>query len=283
MNTLTFTVGATSVSLRRFYNLAESVIRNDMLRLHPSSAAHATQSWRAYETLIDLVFAMSPGGRLALAEWVWQQVLSLAEHPIAAVKERVVRPFEYVLTNMSTAARPGGAIFQAFAYGYLRADSPNLILESYSVNTGSSRKKMLGDVVGYRGQEPELAAEVKDLELTDENVDDQLGNFFEDIAGAPNATAVVICRAITSEARGRVEARGVTVLDKDTLRHTVAVWDLPKQQEALRGVEYFLARLQRNVELVRRFRVFCAANALDAGLGRADEPDVGGADPTRSR
>lgn len=260
VNTLNFQYGAKKfVRLRPLYNRALDVIRARMLRNHPSNAPHATQSWPAYRDYIKFVYAMSPEERKSLTEFVWSiGVVPLPEMTLAAVRERVIRPFENVLRNMPTSVPKvrGGAMLQGLSFGYLLADSPNLILESHSVNTGSSRAGMLGDVDGFRGSEPELAAEVKDLAIDELNVDAQLGPFLEDIAMAPNATAVVICRSITSSAREAIESRNVTVLTVSDLARTVAVWDLPKQEEALRGTDYYLGRIQKSQVAVEYFRAW---------------------------
>lgn len=271
VNTLNFPLSNTTVRLRKTYNDVLLVITNSMLRQHPSNAPHATQSWPAYRPLIELIYEMAPHERAALAAWVWDVgVLSAPERRMAAAQVRVARPFERVLEHMPTSSKPAGALFQALAYGYLRADSPNLILESHSVNTSAKRAAMLGDVDGFRGAEPELAAEVKDRDLTSETIDVELGNFFRDITEAPNVTPIVICRSITDDARRAVERLGVTVLDKETMRRTVAVWDLPKQQEALRGVDYYLSRIQKSPALAEAFRAWLAQNRLDTSLGAPD-------------
>ncbi|MEN0022221.1 MAG: hypothetical protein AAGC61_02990 [Microbacterium sp.] len=264
----------TSIKLRPLYNDVLHVIQHVMLRSHPSNPGHATQSWPAYRPLIKLIGQMSPGDRRAFAERVWDiGVLAAPEREISTVTERATRPFELVLREMPTSVPRvrGGAILQGIAYGYLRADSPNLILESHNVNTGSSRAGMLGDVDGFRGNEPELAAEVKDIHLTPANVFQQLRDFFEDIENASNVTAIVFCRDITDEARRMIseyfqentdadgeritEARpGVTVLDVRELVRRVSVWDVPKQQEALRGVEYYLGRIQKDDRAVAFLR-----------------------------
>ncbi len=289
VNTLNFTTlqEPGSVKLRPIYNRTLDVIRHTMLREHPSNAPHATQSWPDYRPLISKLGAMLPSERRSFAEQVWQiGVLDQPAREIASVTSRTVRPFERVLREMPTSVENirGGAILQALAYGYLRADSPNLILESYNVNTGSSRAGMLGDVSGFRGGEPELAAEVKDMHLTVENILHQLGDFFEDIQRAPNVTAVVICRDITDEARGIAEAYfdevsessnsgreasapGVTILSLSDLVRRVVVWDVPKQEEALRGVEYYLARIQKSASAVAYVRNWIAALGAEAASG----------------
>lgn len=268
VNTLNFTRGhGDPIALRSVYNAALHVIRYHMLREHPKNEAHATQSWRDYRELVTLIHAMRPDERKTLAEWVWKSgVLDRQELVLARKRERVVRPFEFVLLHMPTTAikgLPGGAMLQAVTYGYFRADSPNLILETHSVNTGSSRAGRLGDVDGYRGGEIELAAEVKDLEIQDAAA---VADFVEDIAEAPNATAVVVCQGVTDEARAEIEARNITVLTVSDLTRTVSVWDLPKQQEGLRGVDYYLGRIQRSGAGQTFFREWLREHGLDAGF-----------------
>lgn len=271
INTLNLTrpVGE-PVRLREFYNYALNAIRIVMLREHPSNPGHATQSWPAYVTLIQSIASMDPSERREFAEQVWNVgVLARPARQIAAVQERAPRPFELVLTHLPTRIPRvrGGAILQALAYGYFLADSPNLILESHSVNTGSSRAGMLGDVDGFRGREPELAAEVKDLDITESDAEDIVSDFLEDIVDAPNATAVVVCASIDDAGRALIERRGVTVLSKADLVRTVAVWDVPKQEEALRGVEYYLGRIQKSERAVQFLRDWLADKGIDAGLG----------------
>lgn len=276
VNTLNFTrSGGDPVTLRPLYNRALQVIRNEMLRDHPSNAAHATQSWRAYRELIQYVYAIQPSERHQLAEFIWSAgVLARPEIALAEVRDRVVRPFEFVLLNMPTSGIVGvrgGAMLQGIAYGYFRADSPNLILETHKVNTGSSRAGRLGDIDGFRGGEPELAAEVKDLVLDENNAHTQLADFIEDMATAPNATAVVVCRGISDKARNEIESRNIIVLAVDDLVRTVKVWDLPKQQEGLRGVDYYLSRIQRSGPAQDFFRKWLADHDLDAGFNYPED------------
>lgn len=275
MNTLNFTVPeGESIKLRPIYGRTLIVIRNQMLRNHPSNAPHATQSWQAYRTIIKQIYAMDPGDRLALAKYVWETgVIAAPEMKMAEVRERVIRPFEFTLANIPTSVPGirGGALLQALTYGYLLADSPNLILESHKVNTGSSRTGMLGDVDGFRGSEPELAAEVKDKDLDELTAEADLGDFLEDIAMAPNATAVVVCRSMTDGAKKEIESRNVTVLTVSDLVRTVGVWDLPKQHEALRGVDYFLGRIQQDTKAVDFFRNWLSEHDLDGGLSVPSE------------
>jgi hypothetical protein len=268
VNTFNIRIGDDEFKLRPSYNQALEVIRVEMRRQHPSNPAHATQSWPAYRSLITAIYSATPEERLALAQRIWATgVLDASERLMATAAARVVRPFEYILDKFPTqGATPGGALFQALVFGYFRADSPGLTLESHSVNTGSSRADMIGDVAGYRGGEVELAIEVKDLDVGEDDVEALLGEFLEDLINAPNATAVVACQAITDPARTQLSDRNVIALSRLDLIARVTTWDLPKQQEAIRGAAYFLSRIQKNPRLLERLTTFIAVHDLDGGL-----------------
>lgn len=274
VNTLNFVVANEKITLRPRFNDVAQVIRVDMRRDHPSAAAHATQAWPAYRTLVVLIFAMSPAARTRFAELIWQSgVLEVAERRWATQAERIVRPFEKVLTDFDTRnATPGGALFQGLVYGYFTADSPNLTLESHQVNTGSSRVDMPGDVAGFRGGEVELAIEVKDYAITLDTVENVLSDFLEDLVEAPNATAVVVADEVDDEARVRLAASNVVALSRADLQQRVVTWDLPKQQDALRGAIYYLSRIQKRSTLVEKLVTFLHHNEIAAGI--LDQPTL---------
>jgi hypothetical protein len=123
-------------------------------------------------------------------------------------------------------------------------------------------------VDGYRGGEVELAAEVKDLDITDAEA---VADFIEDIADAPNATAVVVCQSITDDAREEIQSRNITALTVAELARTVRVWDMPKQQEGLRGVDYFLGRIQKTRVGQDFFRGWLREHGLDSGFSWIEE------------
>lgn len=153
-------------------------------------------------------------------------------------------------------------MFQAMAFGYLRADSPNVILESHAVNVASRRAGVVGDVDGFQGAEIELAAEVKDLDIGQDNFEDQLGGFLQAVEEIPNATSLVIARTFDEWSRNQLLDRGTLPVDKASLLERVAIWDVPKQQEALRGFEYFLARIQKSPALRDAFQEWCDAEGV---------------------
>lgn len=273
-NTLNFQVGGKKVTLRPRFNRAAEVIRVSMRRDHPSAAAHATQAWPGYRKLVELIFQMSPAARTRFAEYIWHEgVLDVPERRWAKQAERIVRPFEKVLTDFDTrGATPGGALFQGLAFGFFTADSPNLTLESHQVNTGSSRADMPGDVAGFRGGEVELAIEVKDFAITEHDVEIVLVDFLEDLVDAPNATAVVVADSVDEASRNRLARSNVIALSRMDLRQRVVTWDLPKQQEALRGALYYLGRIQKKSQLMDKLVDFLHEHDIASGV--VDQPVI---------
>lgn len=282
VNTLNFAVPAVSagdddyVRLRGKYNLALSLILARMRRNgHPSNPGHATQSWPAYRPLIELVWAMNPADRRALVEWVWSNgVLPLDETQIAAAVERPVRPFELVLAEMPTASSRPGSVWQGLCYGYLRADSPNLQLESSKAQTGSRRSGLLGDVDGFVGDRVALAAECKDMTLSDD-WRNELTEFLAQVNRVPGTLALVMCSDATEAARQEISEAGLIVLAREQMRQTAAVWDEPKQWSALQGVFYYLRRIQKSEAILAQVREWCLQHGVvEPGSGTVPQAEA---------
>lgn len=280
VNTLNFVVQTGGrnhlVRLRGKYNLALSLILTRMRRNgHPSNPGHATQSWPAYRPLIELIWAMAPVDRRALVTWTWQNgVLPLDETKIVAAVERPVRPFELVLAQLPTASSRPGSVWQGVCFGYLRADSPNLQLESSKAQTGSRRSALLGDVDGFVGDRVALAAECKDMTLG-EGWRDELTEFLAQVNKVPGTLALVMCTDITDDARDEITASGLIVLTRQAMRQTAAVWDEPKQWTALQGLFYYLRRMQKSEQILAQVRQWCLEHGIvEPGAGAVPQAEA---------
>jgi len=280
VNTLNFIVdspeGEDFVRLRGKYNLALSLILTRMRRNgHPSNPGHATQSWPAYRPLIELIWSMTPFERRALVEWVWDNgVLPLDETQIVAVVERPIRPFELVLAEMPTASSRPGSVWQGLCFGYLRADSPNLQLESSKAQTGSRRSGLLGDVDGFVGDRVALAAECKDMTLG-EGWRDELTEFLAQVNKVPGTLAIVVCADVTDEARDEITDSGLIVLTREQMRQTAAVWDEPKQWSALQSFFYYLRRIQKSEAILTQVRRWCLEHGIvEPGAGAVPQAEA---------
>jgi hypothetical protein len=265
LNTLTLQPNDDVISLRTYYNLAERVIRHDLHRLgYPNSAPHATQAWTQHREEFGLIAAMSPGERALLMDWLWAEALSLQEMGGHSDAPREIRPFEIILAEFPGGQKgePGGAVLQGLAYAYYRADSPNVTLRIYKVGSGSSRVGAAGDVDGWIGDDLALSVEVKDLDITDDNLS-QFDQFTKQLERWPNCTAVALARSFTGEASEWLLERNILPLDRERMASNVSYWDVPKQRIAVREFLYFLAVVQSHARLLNRFKDFCLEEGIE--------------------
>ncbi len=227
--------------------------------MRPSAPGHATSRWRGYRDLIGLLGRMSPEGRLSVAEHVWATgVLPLEEILPAQERPRRPRPFLALVSRLDTSSGAhGGALFQAMVYAYLSADSPSLNVVSHPVNVGSSSAGALGDVDGYLGEEIVLAAEAKDKNLSMPDEGD-LSTFIEDVDPYPDVDAVVFARDIDHQTREWLRSIGIRSVSRSDMMAVIELWDVPKQQNAVRAMRFFLAKIQKQPPLLARVIDFLA-------------------------
>ncbi|MEV0239226.1 hypothetical protein AB0I06_04685 [Streptomyces sp. NPDC050674] len=247
----------TEVPVRRFYNAAAEVIIGRMRREHPSAPGHATSKWLMYEPFIASILATSPSGRRAIAEWVWEMGVLARPKTISTIHRiRQPRPFFEIIESLDTGSgTTGGAMFQAIVYGYLYADSPTLTVVSQRVNTGSRRAGVIGDVSGYLGENVVLAAEAKDKHLGKSDEADLL-TFIEESSAFPDLDAVVFARSFDPYILARLEENSVRTFSTEEMLRTVRLWDVPKQENAVRAMRFFLGHIQKNQRLVDRVEDF---------------------------
>jgi len=123
------------------------------------------------------------------------------------------------------------------------------------VRTGSRRQKRIGDIDCYKDLSVELSIEVKDREITTENVSDELGRFAKDVRRG-DILGVALVREATDEAIGQIEDERVIVMTQQELLEEVRRWDWPKQDGALRDLVHYLAHVEQNQAAVERLQAF---------------------------
>jgi hypothetical protein len=252
------------VALRPYYNRAERVIRGKLRRRdYPNMAPHATQAWRDYEKELVTIFGLSPSERLALVESLWEVIAAMPKLAARPKSSKTARPFEVLLRFFPAGqGDPPGALLQGFAFAYYRADAPNVTLETLKVGAGGSRTGNVGDIDGWSGDNLVLSIEVKDRDIDGRRVDEIASGFLVNLSEWPDATAIVLARSFTDEAKKRLRRRNVRVLDRKRMRSNVRLWDIRKQQLAMREFKYFLFRKQQRSSLLARFEKFVADHAL---------------------
>ena len=276
--TLTFTAGPGKkgqVSLRTTYEAFEKVVKSSQgLRRYgyPNMAPTASWRWSEYRDEINAIFAMSPPERLALAGRLWANVLELPAS-LPRVVGTSIRPFERVLAKLAmvgppklpmagTTREPRGALLQALAFAYYRADAPNVTLETGPAQSGSSRSGRIADIDGWSGEDLVLAVEVKDYELTGKIVEDEMIGFEANLKWYPDVTAIVVARGFDEGASNWLKQHNMLMLDRAAMARNVALWDMRKQQMATRECLYYLARVQKHPGLTQRFKKFLEEEKL---------------------
>jgi hypothetical protein len=252
------------IALRPIYNRLEQLVIGDMLRLgFPTGPGYNTGQWRRFEATVGRLLRMTPGERTAVAKRLWDLVTALDRQRLATGRAAVPRPFTLLLDTFEP-RQPGeneGALLQALAYAYYRADAPNIDIDPGRSRAGSARTQRIGDIDGYSGNELVLTIEVKDEAITTFNLA-RFNDWLVKLPEYPNALAVALARDFGEDARVALEERGAAILDLQTMRRTVALWDLGKQQLAMRGFWFFLNRIEREPNMMRRFDEWCERHGI---------------------
>lgn len=254
-----------TLSLRPFYNEAERFFRAEHKRFdYPSCAPHATQAWSDYQGWLDALSTFTPTQLKSLRERTAQFVLEILKDQ--AFDPTSVKPeprlFQAVLEDFELTAQKGeptGAAFQGIVFGFLRADNPHLQIEIDKVRTGSKRLQRVGDIDGWEGARLALSAEVKQFEITTEDVPD-LEGFAHEI-GRRGALGVVVALGFREGVRKKIEALGVKALDQQDLLRIVELWDPLKQRTASASLVYYARHVEKNSSLAERLDTFLAAVA----------------------
>jgi hypothetical protein len=245
--------------IRSVHNDVIDLFREDLSRTNfPSSPGHHTGEWERYADMLESAFRLSRDGRYEAAQRLLDLGLEELESKDYERREPPFpRPFLRVLQDYERSApfEQGGSAYQAFCYGYVQVNWPHLSLRASKVRTGSSRQHRYGDIDGFYGPDLMISVEVKDLVITDANVERELGTMVG-VAENTTAIAIAICREVESGARETLEAAGVQVLDDADLEERLATWDYHKQNRALQGMVHFLTNIEENPDATRRLLQF---------------------------
>lgn len=258
-NTLIVKSNGRALSLRPFYNDAESYFRVENKRFdYPNCAPHATQAWGDYRPWFDAILAMDPAEVLELEGRVRRFVLdNLASHAVdPATIPALPRRFTDLLESFSVAEKgePQGAVFQGMVYGYLRADAPHLHLEVAKVGAGSKRLQRVGDIDGWDGERLALTAEVKSYHVT-EAAAFELEPFCVEVQQR-KALAIVAGLSFSGEARDFLKGLGTRTVALDHLRELVELWDTLKQEAAISAFTYYVHHIEKNGKMKERLAEF---------------------------
>lgn len=252
------------IGLRPLYTRLHNLVAGDMMRLgFPSAPGHATGAWTLFSHAIEDLLAATPEQRAAIAVRLWEILAELDRQRLDTGRPAAPRPFTLLLDTFEPrqAGEREGAQLQGMVYAYYRADAPNIDLDAGRSRAGSARTGRIGDLDGYSGDELVLTIEVKDIAITKSSVRN-FEDWWKKLLAYPNATKVGVARSFSDEARTELEARGVAILDEEIMARTVALWDLGKQQLALRGFWFYLNRIERDPKIKARFDEWLESQGL---------------------
>lgn len=257
--TLTFLLNGETYGIRPVHDSLIKLFRSDLKRTNfPSSPGHHTGSWAEYREVLGPCFSLSTAGRYETAHRLFELGLErLAEKSFESRNPPFPEPFAAVANEYERKHddEEAGSAYQALSYGYVKAEWPHLSLRASKVRTGSARQNRYGDIDGFYGPDLMLSVEVKDKEITGNNVHAELDTII-DVAENTTAVVVTICRDVTSEAREALEEAGVHVITDERLREELRLWDYHKQNRALQGMVHFFANIEENPDGVQRLLQF---------------------------
>lgn len=257
-NTLTLKFGGMQQGIRKIEESVAEFFHRLKRTDYPSAYVYNTGQWQKYKDLLVDCFRLSEAGRLELCKRLVH--FGLTNMAVADFYGRSVpRPtlLPEVISSYPRAAKGenGGLTLQALAYGFCKADRPHLSIVTDKVRRGSKRQKQIGDIDCYSGIDLELSVEVKDFEITPENLEAELGDFVQSVA-SNRIKGLVFAASATDDARRELSGRGLHLITLDDLSGLTAVWDWPKQNAAVLGMLHFLSHVEQNPDAVERLLAF---------------------------
>lgn len=257
-NTLTLKYGGMQQGIRKIEESVAEFFHRLKRTDYPSAYVYNTGQWQKYKDLLVDCFRLSEAGRLELCKRLIH--FGLANMAVADFYGRSVpRPalLPEIISSYPRAARGenGGLTLQALAYGFCEADRPHLSIVTDKVRRGSKRQKQIGDIDCYSGIDLELSVEVKDFEITSENLESELGDFIQSVT-SNRIKGLVIAASATDDGRRDLSGRGLYLITLEDLSHLTAVWDWPKQNAAVLGMLHFLSHVEQNPDAVERLLAF---------------------------
>lgn len=258
-NTLTILYDGDQYGIRPVQNKVRDLFIYELRRTNfPSSPGHHTGNWPDYDSLLEYAFRLSRSGRFEAALRLFDVGMEKLEEKRYEDRDPPFEtPFSDIVSDYrrSDPDENGGLAFQAMVYGYAKAEWSHLSFRASKVRTGSSRQNRYGDIDGFLGPDLMISIEVKDLDITGDNVRSQLGQMI-DLVGSSTTVPIGICRKVSDDARDVLESEGVNVMDNNDLISDLEQWDYHKENRAVQGMLHYLANIEENPDAVQRLLRF---------------------------
>ena len=261
------TAAGKTLSIRPFYNKAERFFRAEHKRYeYPSCAPHATQAWSDYRHWLDVLVTCSTDDLLRLKRRVQEFVLGELESHEFDPSTSLIEPplFRLILEGFDLDRQkyePSGAALQGVVFGFLRADNPHLQMEVDKVHTGSKRLQRIGDVDGWDGGRLAITAEVKQYEVTENEVPDFAA--FATAVSTRGAIGIVATLGFLQDSRALLSGLGLIPIDRNDMLRIISLWDSVKQRIAVTSVFYYVRHVEKNHSLINRFEDFIQQATLN--------------------
>ena len=257
-NTLTLSYKGKREGIRRIEESIVELFHSLNRSGYPSAYVYNTGQWQKYQDLLLACFQLSESARLLLCErLIAFGLANLPKNSFYARETLRIRLFEEVIKNYERGVQGenGGLVFQAIAYGYIAADRPHLSVIADKVRTGSARQKRFGDIDCYFGLDLETSTEVKDISITAQRFEKELGEFCRKCAGNSTRGIAFVLDA-DEQAIETIASYGVNLITQATLLYLISFWDWPKQDAAVQGVLHFLSHIEQDPNAVKRLLTF---------------------------
>ena len=257
-NTLTLSYRDKREGIRRIEESVVELFHSLNRSGYPSAYVYNTGQWQKYRNLLLACFQLSEPARLLLCErLIAFGLANLPKNSFYARETLRVRLFEEVIENYERGVQGenGGLIFQAIAYGYIAADRPHLSIIADKVRTGSARQKRFGDIDCYFGLDLETSIEVKDIPITTQRFEKELGEFCRKCEGN-NTRGIAFILDVDERTIETITSYGVNIITQAALLYLVSFWDWPKQDAAVQGMLHYLSHIEQDPNAVRRLLTF---------------------------
>lgn len=261
-NTLSLMYEGTTLGIRKFEEAVAAFFHSEGRTDYPSAYVYNTGQWQKFRELLVLCFQLSKCGRFVASDKLLTYGLkSLAVNSFFTGRPPRVRIFDKVLAIYPRSAdgENGGAVFQAIANGFIIADRPHLVVVSDKVRTGSARQKRIGDIDCYFGLDLECSIEVKDVVLTKENVDHQIGLFYENVT-RHQVFGLVVAKGVAVSELPQRYLDELQFLTEEDIVAIVETWDWEKQNNVLHGMLHYLAHIEQSTVATQRLLKFINEN-----------------------
>lgn len=257
--TLTLKYDGESFGIRPVHEKVIDCFHDDLRRTNfPSAAPHHTGEWNRYTDLLERSFRLSRTGRYEASQRLFELGLERLEQKTHITRDTPFpQPFLQVLEEYPRkhADEEAGSAYQAFAYGYVKAEWPHLSLSASKLRTGSSRQNRYGDIDGFVGPDLMVSVEVKDKTINRSNVRSEF-DIMIDLAENTETIAIALCKDVQDTAQQILEEADVKIITDDDLRIQLQTWDYHKQNRALQGMIHFFANIEENPEGTQRILRF---------------------------